>query len=158
MSSDAKLVHSGVHYPPPLIYAAGLALGWMVDHLRPLPIPAPLWLRALLALVFVLAWLGMLTAAISVFRRERTTILPWKTPTALATTGIYARTRNPMYLSLAVLYLGVALLLGSWWSVLILPLVLVVVDRLVIAREERYLAQCFPEAYGEYRRRVRRWL
>jgi protein-S-isoprenylcysteine O-methyltransferase Ste14 len=158
MSSDAKPVDPGVHVPPPLIYLAGLALGWMVDWLRPLPILGPIWLRVLLAVVCVLVWLGMFSAAIRVFRRERTTFVPGKPPTALATTGIYARTRNPMYVSMAVLYMGIALLMGSWWPLLLLPLVLVVVDRAVIAREERYLAQCFPQAYGEYRRRVRRWL
>jgi protein-S-isoprenylcysteine O-methyltransferase Ste14 len=92
------------------------------------------------------------------FRRERTTLIPNRPATALATDGIYSRTRNPMYLSLAILYIGVTLMLDSWWPILIEPLVLVVVDRLVIAREERYLMHAFPHIYDEYRRRVRRWI
>ena len=63
-----------------------------------------------------------------------------------------------MYLSLAILYIAVALVMNNWWPILIEPVVLVFVDRFVIAREERYLTQAFPHSYDEYRRRVRRWL
>jgi protein-S-isoprenylcysteine O-methyltransferase Ste14 len=67
-------------------------------------------------------------------------------------------TRNPMYVSLAVLYVGLTLIVNSWWPLPLLAVVLVVVDRAVIAREERYLAAAFPVDYATYRARVRRWL
>jgi len=158
MPANEPLANPGIHFPPPFIYVAGIILGWLVDRLRPLPIAGPHVLRVLLAIACVLAWLLLAGAAFRVFRREHTTIIPNQPASALATTGIYSRTRNPMYLSLAILYIGVALILDSWWPILIEPLVLVVVDRLVIAREERYLTQAFPHVYDEYRRRVRRWL
>ncbi len=63
-----------------------------------------------------------------------------------------------MYVSLVVLYLGITLFVNSWWPVILLPAVVLIVDRAVIAREERYLAAAFPEAYTAYRARVRRWL
>ncbi|HEX6629907.1 MAG TPA: isoprenylcysteine carboxylmethyltransferase family protein, partial [Gemmatimonadaceae bacterium] len=84
--------------------------------------------------------------------------IPNRPATRLATGGPYRLTRNPMYVSLAALYLGVALFANSWWPVALLPLVLLVVDRAVIAREERYLAAAFPDEYAAYRARVRRWL
>jgi len=63
-----------------------------------------------------------------------------------------------MYVSLAALYLAIALIIGSWWPVVLLPLVLLVIQRAVIAREERYLRQRFPAEYPAYCARVRRWL
>ena len=159
MPANEPLANPGIHYPPPFIYVAGLVLGWLVDRLRPLPIVGlPSVLRFALAVLFGIAWLLLFGAALTVFRRERTTMIPNQPASALATTGIYSRTRNPMYLSLAILYLAVTLVLDSWWPLLLLPLVLVVVDRFVIVREERYLTHAFPHDYDEYRRRVRRWL
>ena len=57
MPADESLSNPGIHYPPPLIFVAGIALGWLVDRLRPLPITdGPSLLRFALALVFGLAW------------------------------------------------------------------------------------------------------
>lgn len=159
MASDSPLDHAGVNLPPPLVYVAGILLGWIVNRGWPLPIFArPGGLRAALAVLFGLGWLIFFGAAFMNFMRSRTTLIPNRPATALVTTGIYSLTRNPMYVSLALLYLAVAMVFNSWWVVVLLPLVLVVIDRMVIAREERYLARAFPHDYAEYRRRVRRWL
>jgi protein-S-isoprenylcysteine O-methyltransferase Ste14 len=159
MASDAPLDHAGVDIPPPLVYVAGILLGWLVNRAWPLPIfDRPAGLRLALVLLFGLGWLVFCAPAFASFWRSRTTPIPNRPATTLVTTGIYSVTRNPMYLSLALLYLAVALVLNSWWVVVLLPLVLVVIDRWVIAREERYLARAFPHDYAEYRRCVRRWL
>jgi len=63
-----------------------------------------------------------------------------------------------MYLSLVCLYVAVALMLDTWWALVLLPVVVLVIDRAVIAREERYLTAAFPAEYAAYRARVRRWL
>jgi protein-S-isoprenylcysteine O-methyltransferase Ste14 len=63
-----------------------------------------------------------------------------------------------MYVSLVLLYIAVTLVLDSWWPIVFLPLVIVAVDRLIIHREERYLASAFPSEYPAYRERVRRWV
>ena len=74
------------------------------------------------------------------------------------TTGIYARTRNPIYVGDAVIYLGIAVATGSWLALLVLPALIAVMNRFVIAREERYLTERFGTAYTAYAARVRRWL
>jgi protein-S-isoprenylcysteine O-methyltransferase Ste14 len=159
MAGEATSDNAGVKVPPPLVYVAGVVLGWVVDRGRPLPIfDRPGGLRLALALLFGLGWLVFFAPAFAGFWRSRTTLIPNRPATALVTTGIYSVTRNPMYLSLALLYLAAAMVLNSWWIVVLLPLVLVVIQRGVIAREERYLARAFPHEYAEYRRRVRRWL
>jgi protein-S-isoprenylcysteine O-methyltransferase Ste14 len=66
--------------------------------------------------------------------------------------------RNPGYLALAMIYAGIAVLRNSLWAVLLLPLVVMVMQREVIGREERYLERAFGEEYLDYKARTRRWL
>ena len=63
-----------------------------------------------------------------------------------------------MYVSLAALYLAIAIIYGSWWPVVLLLPVLLIMRYAVIAREERYLGNAFPDEYAAYCSRVRRWL
>ena len=102
---------------------------------------------------FLFALWGILT-----FRRHHTSIIPHYPASTIVTSGPYRFTRNPMYIGLSVFYSGVALLLDSWWTFALLLLVVAIVDRQVIAREERYLASAFATEYGSYRVRVRRWI
>ena len=76
----------------------------------------------------------------------------------LVTSGIYARTRNPIYVSMAALILGSGILARNGWHLAGLALFLVVIDRAQIPREERYLADRFGEEFRDYTRRVRRWI
>jgi protein-S-isoprenylcysteine O-methyltransferase Ste14 len=114
--------------------------------------------RVALAAAGVIVYAALFLGAFAAFRRHRTTLIPNRPATAFVTSGPYRFTRNPMYLSLVALYLGVSAFANSWWPVILLPLVIVVIDRAVIAREERYLAATFPGEYSAYRSRVRRWL
>jgi protein-S-isoprenylcysteine O-methyltransferase Ste14 len=72
--------------------------------------------------------------------------------------GPYRFTRNPMYVSLALAYAGMALTINSVWPLVFLPFIVLLVDRYVIRREEAYLARKFGAEYEAYRGRVRRWL
>jgi len=76
----------------------------------------------------------------------------------LVTDGPFRYTRNPGYLGLAMLYAGIAVLRNSLWAILLLPVVLYVIQREVIGREERYLERTFGEEYLAYKARVRRWV
>ena len=87
---------------------------------------------------------------------------PWGTtfrPTStLVTSGSYAFTRNPMYVSMALLTIACALFLNTWWTVLLLLPTLLIVQQFVVVPEERYLRRRFGAEYEAYTRRVRRWL
>jgi protein-S-isoprenylcysteine O-methyltransferase Ste14 len=72
--------------------------------------------------------------------------------------GPYRFTRNPLYVASALIYAGIAVRLNGLWAALLLPLVLGVVDRGVIEREERYLERKFGEEYLRYKAQVRRWI
>jgi protein-S-isoprenylcysteine O-methyltransferase Ste14 len=76
----------------------------------------------------------------------------------LSTEGPFRYTRNPGYLCLAMIYAGIAVLRNRLRAILFLPLVLIVIKREVIGREERYLERTFGEKYLAYKKRVRRWV
>jgi protein-S-isoprenylcysteine O-methyltransferase Ste14 len=115
-------------------------------------------LRIAAALLIIAAG-GMATSAVLAFRRARTTVLPALRPTtAIVERGPYRFSRNPMYLGMAVAYVGVALIMNNTYGLLALPVVIAVIDVFVIRREERYLSTKFGDPYDAYRRRVRRWV
>ena len=156
---SARLSHPGVRFPPPTLYAAAFLVGYLLHRAHPMPISGDgdRWLEVAGSLLIGL-WAAMMIAAFAMFMRAHTNILPNRPATTLVTSGPYRLTRNPMYVSLVLLYAGGALLLDSWWPLLFLPMVVVAIDRLVIAREERYLLDAFGGHYDAYRRRVRRWI
>jgi len=155
MSSERDV--AGVPLPPPLIYIAGLAAGGVVEFFR--STQGPPWpISVTIAVACVLAFVALAFPAVARFRRAGTSENPFRPSTALVVDGPYRITRNPMYLGMAVLYVGVAFVLGLMWAFLFLPFAVIAVDRLVIAREEPYLERKFGEEYVEYKRRVRRWI
>lgn len=148
---------SGVRIPPPLLYVAGFLGGVGLELAVPIG-ALPLALALLSGLIGFGSWLALDGPAMILFRRAGTSMVPMRPTTVLVTSGPYRVTRNPMYVGMAALYLGLALALGVIWALALLPVVLLAVDRLVIVREERYLDTKFGEAYRDYKSRVRRWL
>lgn len=149
--------HAGVRFPPPLLYAAGLGVGVLLQA----SVPLSSWSQTVGVLVGLpcLALGALLCVwAIGLFRRFRTSLVPVVPSAALVTRGPYRFTRNPMYVGLALLYTGTALGFGLSWSLLLLPVVMMSVYHLVIIREERYLERKFGAAYTRYKAQVRRWL
>jgi protein-S-isoprenylcysteine O-methyltransferase Ste14 len=63
-----------------------------------------------------------------------------------------------MYVAMAALTVALGLFINAWWVILLLAPVLLLVQRFVIAREERYLRRRFGAAYDTYMQRVRRWV
>jgi protein-S-isoprenylcysteine O-methyltransferase Ste14 len=108
--------------------------------------------------VCVLVSLPLALATFRVLSRAHTPVDPLKPTTALVTEGPFRYSRNPIYVALTLLYVGVALLVNVWWILLLVVPVLLVIRYGVIAREEAYLTRKFGEAYRQYTAQVRRWL
>ena len=145
--------------PPVAVVLIAGALMWALAWALPWP-GAELAGRVLLASLVALSGVVLGVAGIVEFRRARTTVNPM-TPGAsssLVERGIYRRTRNPMYLGMALLLLGWGIWLGSLVALLVLPLFTAYLTRFQIVPEERALAANFGEAFAAYQRRVRRWL
>jgi len=97
-------------------------------------------------------------SALLEMRRAGTHVDPRQQVTALVTQGPFRLTRNPLYLSLTLLYAGIALMVNSLWAILLLPGALIMIRYGVINREERYLERTFGEQYLSYKAKVRRWV
>ena len=149
---------SGRSPQPPLLFLGCLLLGWGLGFLHPLELPLPNPARYALGGALALAAAGLGAWGVVTFRRMGTTPDPNGTATALLTTGPFRHSRNPLYLALSLLLTAFGLALDSGWILLLVPVLAVLLDRLVIAREEVRLQTLFGEAYRDYTRRVRRWL
>ena len=147
----------GVLAPPPLIYSAVLAVGLLAHTLYPVTFLPNKVARTLgwplIDAGLVLGFLGD-----RAMRNAHTNVSPYRPTTKLVTEGPYRFTRNPLYLSLTLVYGGVAILANALWAALLLPVVLGVMRYGVIEHEERYLERKFGEEYLRYEAQVGRWI
>jgi protein-S-isoprenylcysteine O-methyltransferase Ste14 len=148
---------AGVIAPPPLIYLGALGIGFGLDAVigtGSLPSTA----AAPIGAASIIAGVGLLGSFLQAFRRAGTPVDPYTPSEAIATDGPYRLTRNPAYLGMALTYAGIATVANAPWALVPLPIAIAVIDRGVIAREERYLERKFGTPYVNYKRRVRRWM
>ena len=147
----------GIRVPPPLIYLLPLILGLLLDRRAHVPFLPRAVARAL-------GWSLLGGGALLsrwFFKTIRDAEAPIRTDRPvprLTTEGPFHYTRNPGYLCLSMIYAGIAALRNSLWAILFLPLVVYVIHREVIGREEQYLERTFGEEYLTYKARVRRWV
>jgi protein-S-isoprenylcysteine O-methyltransferase Ste14 len=155
--SDGERDSAGAIAPPPLIYAVPFLVGYFVHRRFPLSLPESGIIDFIGGLLVGLA-IALALVALSELRSAKTTIMPYRPTTSIVETGPFKHSRNPIYLANTLAYVGLSLMLETVWPLILLPIVLVVMDRGVIAREESYLSRKFGEEYDGYRARVRRWI
>jgi len=142
--------------PPPVAWVVSVGLAALAT--RCAPALQVVWFRSTpVAWVAAVAALGWIAWAMAEFRRFRTTILPERRPTSLLCRGPFCVSRNPLYLGMLVLAAVPWLARGQCGLLLAPVLFFAFANWVVVPREEAVLRGRFGEAYGEYRRRVRRW-
>jgi protein-S-isoprenylcysteine O-methyltransferase Ste14 len=145
--------------PPPAQFALTFLIGVGLDRLMPWR-PAAMALASVHWAGFALAVAGcsLAAAAVGRFVLRRTTLDPTGEPTRLVVNGAHAWSRNPMYLSLTVVYIGLAVALGRAWPLLLVIVSWASMNFVTIPFEEARLREIFGEDYADYCRRVRRWI
>jgi len=142
---------------PPLLYGIAFAVVLAVRWFWPMPIfedAVGLWPgRALVVLAVAIAIWGR-----NALRAAGTNVNPSLPTTAIVTSGPFRFSRNPLYMALTLLYLGLALAVNTWWGIVVLVPLLILMHRGVVLREERYLEAKFGESYRQYCSKVRRYL
>ncbi len=145
--------------PPLIVFFVFTAFMWLLAMAVP---SAGFALRAKKPIAAAIAAVGgvLAVAGIVSFMRARTTVNPFKPSktSALVTTGVYAFTRNPMYLSLLIVLAAWVIYLSNFASLLLIPLFVAYLIRFQIMPEERALTSLFGNEFEAYCKRVRRWL
>ena len=161
LQEDAS-VSTVMRVPVPWVFILVYLAGVTVQHFLPIVIRLPSLASIIRVAGFVFVGVGIAIAfsALGIFRKTKTTTVPHETPSTLVISGPYRFTRNPMYVGLTLVYLGVAGTRNEIWPVIVLPLLLayVNVNFLVIPVEEKNLRGVFGDEYQKYGERVGRWL
>lgn len=142
----------------PAVYLfMSLVLMWPLDFFMPVYhyLHEPL---AYLGVIPVLAGVGIAALSAGRFKNAGTGLLPFEEATTLVTDGFFRFSRNPMYLGMIMMLLGVALLLGSVGALLPVPLFIVIIRYNFVAGEERFMEDSFGQQYLDYKATVRRWI
>ncbi len=138
--------------PLPELHIAGILVSGVLHLTRPWRLPGGRWLYG--GVGWTLAGTGIVISASAV---RTVSNVDLERPSTLISTGLYAISRNPMYVGWTLLYLGTALITRNVWMVASLPIVGRIIHRDVL-REEHTLEQAFGEEYLRYRKLVRRYL
>ena len=142
---------------PPAIPIIALLLSWGLGRLWPVEMHWPVWTRWAGWVLVVAAQLPAV-AAVRTFRRHQTALNPLGKVTVIVDGGPFRYTRNPMYLSLLLFYIGGTFAFRLPWAMALLVPVFLALHFGVILPEEQHLDTTFGEPYRLYRQRVRRWL
>ena len=148
-----------VYIPPPLFYVLTFLLAlfvqkkvWIDDSLFYLQITKGV------GILFLVISLFFLVRSLRQFFQSKNTLILIKPASSLQTNGIYNISRNPMYVGLLFVYLGITCLIGNWWNIILFPLLFMIIQEYIIKREENYLERTFGGKYLDYKNSVRRWL
>jgi protein-S-isoprenylcysteine O-methyltransferase Ste14 len=143
----------------PVAYAAAVAAAALLHVLWPVPwLGSPLGdILVAIGVLGLLAGGWLIVGAARALRAAGTTMRPDRRSEHLVTAGVFAFTRNPIYLGMAVIVGSAGLVLGIAWLVLAAFAGAMVVSRFAIRGEERHLAERFGKRYRDYQKLVRRW-
>ena len=150
---------AAVRVPPPLIFLAIIGIAVAIQfHVSPLTFGMSRALQFGLAAILALPCVVLLALALAAHLRTGQNPEPWKSTPTMLTGGVYAWTRNPMYLGMALGQAALGMLFDNGWILLLTPASMLCVFHLAIRLEEAYLLGKFGRAYEEYVSNVRRWL
>jgi protein-S-isoprenylcysteine O-methyltransferase Ste14 len=155
--SDSYSGVPNVKIIPPLVYLAGIVIGVVISIWIPTKI-VPSSLAWMLGGIVIVCGAVLAGSAILKFKGVGTTVRPDRTASTLVVLGPYRISRNPMYLGLALVYLGIAIADQSIWALILLPVVLTIIQRRAIEPEEAFLERRFGADYIQYKENVGRWI
>ena len=151
--------HADIVMPPPAIFGIVLVAGLLLHKCCPLSImddPGTMG-RTIGSLLFILAGVIMVPTTLLMLRKK-TALRPEHKTTTIVTSGFFKYSRNPLYFSLILIFGGVGFYNNLLWLLILLPVLLIALERGVVVHEERYLERLFGEEYLQYKNKVRRWV
>jgi len=143
--------------PAPLSFALVVGVAWLLNSLWPWPLASDLWSFYAGCGLIDIGAVFLLWSAWLMFWRK-TTLSPYGKPQLLLREGPFRFSRNPIYLALLLIYMGIALLWAQLWAWLLVPVVILLLNFGVIRYEEALLQKHFGDEYVDYCKKVRRWI
>ncbi|MFG6102582.1 isoprenylcysteine carboxylmethyltransferase family protein [Leptothoe sp. EHU-05/26/07-4] len=159
MNNNETTDGAAVLVPPPILHLVVAAVGIALNaFIWPLPFAFSGSIRLAIALAIAVPSIVLVAGALRLFWATGQDPEPWATTPEIVQTGVYRFTRNPMYLSLALLQVAIGIGLGNLWVVLLVAFSCLIVQITAIRPEEAYLEGKFGSEYLDYKESVRRWL
>lgn len=142
---------------PPFYFLFALAIGWVLELYYPLDLFRAVWIYYT-GLGMIVFSFGLAIWSAMEFKRANTSIDVRQNTTSMVTSGPYRFSRNPLYLSVLLLTVGLSLSLNLGWVIGALILIVPLFHYKVIKQEETYLLQLFEDEYRRYKKTVRSWI
>ncbi|WP_170543367.1 methyltransferase family protein [Ruegeria conchae] len=143
---------------PPVWLVGFAALAWVQARVLPMGLSLNGAVTDLLSGILVGGGIILAIMAVVEFRRHRTTVLPHETPSTMVQSGIYKRSRNPIYLGDVLILAGLILRFDAVLSLVLLPIFVWLLERRFIIPEEDRLRRTFRADFARYERKTRRWI
>jgi protein-S-isoprenylcysteine O-methyltransferase Ste14 len=146
-------------FPVPWVFIVGYLVSLIPQHFVPIQVKGetlPSTIHFMGIILFVVG-LAIMVWSLVIFQSRRTTTSTLETASLFVTWGPYRFSRNPMYVSLTMVYLGEAGIQNQIWPILFLIVILAYLNSIVIPYEESSMARTFGDSYEQYRGKVRRW-
>jgi protein-S-isoprenylcysteine O-methyltransferase Ste14 len=160
MTKSSSAEHgAAVRFPPPLIFLIWTLVGVVAYfEVARAPVPVERMISAVAGVLILLIGVGIVASARIHFTRTGQSPIPWKPSPELILQGPYRFTRNPMYVGVTVIQIGLGVAFNNLWIALFAPLSLLTVHFVAVLPEERYLSEKFGKSYRTYLTQVRRYL
>lgn len=155
--NDENQMISLLHIPPVwLVFCIFLA--WCQGRFLPLGMSVDHPVTHMMAGLLIGAGLLLMAAALHAFWRHKTTVIPHREPQRLITDGVFARTRNPIYLGDALLLAALILRFDAVPSLVLVPIFVWWIEHQFIVPEEDLMRRAFRAEFARYEQKVRRWI
>ena len=156
MTLDKDEHGASVKFPPPIVFILFMLFAYDIHYFFAIQI-GNMSSLIYIGSFFVALGLAILLITLISFKRAQTNIEPWKPTTQIISSGIYAYSRNPMYIAFGIVTIGTGIILNSLWITLSFIPSIVVIFFIAIKKEELYLENKFGQDYLSYKAKVRRW-
>ncbi len=157
MKKNTNKDNAGVKIPPPLVYLTMMILGWGINKIYPMPIGVSGGLKYIGLGAVILSIISVIYM-VFIFKKEKTHIEPWSTTHKIIDDGLYAFSRNSIYVLVSGIPIGLGLFTNNYWMLLSFIPAINIVYHTAVKKEECYLEQKFGKEYLDYKARVRRWV
>lgn len=153
--SDKK--GAAVKFPPPLICLGFILATGAIQYSWPLSLPSSFEFT-IIGIVVILTGLAIIFSASRTFKKADTRIEPWKPTSRIVSQGVFAYSRNPIYVAFCLASIGIGFVAGSVWVLMSFVPTAITIYFVAIKKEEAYLERKFGDEYLNYKKNVRRWL